>query len=198
VSAERVYRLMLRAYPSSFRSEYGGEMTLIFRDEYRSRNTAAVCFWLTMLCDVARSATPIWVEALFERARDYTRIAEVIMKLAGTLAVLLGVYGAVNAVAEAVPGMQGTPGGAYILAVVLGIIAAVLLLTAGGALLRSPVSGRPTATITALASLVMILIVRLLHPWMSMLALIAGVGLPIALLAVLYWPRFPRTQVEHD
>jgi hypothetical protein len=195
MSAERVYRLLLRAYPSSFRSEYGREMTLIFRDEYRSRNTATVGFWLTMLCDVARSATPIWVEVLFARARDYTRIVEVIMKLAGILAVLLGVYGVVNAVAEAVPGMQGTLGGAYILAVVLGVIAGVLLLTAGAALLRSPVSGRRTATITALASLVMILIARLLHPWMSMLALIVGIGLPIALLAALYWPnrRGPST-----
>jgi hypothetical protein len=138
---------------------------------------------------VARSATPIWVEELFARARDYTRIVEVIMKLAGILAVLLGVYGTLNAVAEAVPGMQGTFGGAYLLAVVLGVIAAVLLLAAGAALLRSPVSGRRTATITALASLVTILIARLLHPWMSMLALIVGIGLPIALLAALYWPN---------
>lgn len=164
-------------------------MTLIFRDEYRRSNAAALGFWLSMLCDVARSATPMWLDVLRSRARDYTRIVEVTMKLAGILAVLFGVYGAVNAVAEAVPGMQGTPGGAYILAVVLGVIAAVLLLTAGAALLRSPVSGRRTATITALASLVMILIVRLLHPWMSMLALIVGIGLPIALLAALYWPN---------
>lgn len=189
MTAERVYRLLLRAYPGSFRSEYGREMTLIFRDEYRRRNTAAVYFWLAMLCDVARSAMPIWAEVLFARARDYTQIVEVIMKLAGILAVLLGVYGAVNAAVEAVAGMQGTVSGAYIMAVVLGVIAAVLLVTAGAALLRSPGLGRRTATITALASLVMILIARLLHPWMSMLALIVGIGLPIALLAALYWPN---------
>jgi len=62
VSAERVYRLLLRAYPRSFRSEYGGEMMLLFRDEYRSRNAAALGFWTTMVCDVARSATSMWVE----------------------------------------------------------------------------------------------------------------------------------------
>jgi len=41
----------------------------------------------------------------------------------------------------------------------------------------------------------MILIARLLHPWMSMLAVIVGIGLPIALLAALYWPnrRGPST-----
>jgi hypothetical protein len=195
MSAERVYRLLLRAYPSSFRSEYGREMTLIFRDEYRSRNAAVLGFWIAMICDVARSATSIWLEVLYARVKNYTRIVEVIMKLAGVLAVLLGVYGVVGALAEALAGMRGTPSGAYILAVALGIIAAALLLTAGAALLRSPVSGRRTATITLLASLVIVLIARLLHPWMGMLALIVGIGLPIALLAALYWPnrRGPST-----
>jgi hypothetical protein len=189
MSAERIYCLLLRAYPRSFRSEYGRQMTLIFRDEFRSRNAAALGFWVTIVCDVARSAPPMWVDALCARMNDYTRIVEVIMKLAGIFAVLLGAYGVVNAFAEAVPGMRGTLGGAYILAVSLGVIAAALLLTAGAALLRSPVSGRHTATIASLASLVTVVIARLLHPWMSMLALIVGIALPIALLAALQWPN---------
>jgi hypothetical protein len=102
---------------------------------------------------------------------------------------MLGLYGLVAALAEAVAGMRGTPSGAYTLAVVLGIIAAALLLTAGASLLRSPVSGRNTATITSLASLVIVLIARLLHPWMGMLALIVGIGFPIMLLAALHWPN---------
>ncbi|HYU54126.1 MAG TPA: hypothetical protein VEK37_14335, partial [Gemmatimonadaceae bacterium] len=93
------------------------------------------------------------------------------------------------ALAEAVAGMRGRPSGVYILAVALGIIAAALLLTAGASLLRSPVSGRPTATITTLASLVIVLIARLLHPWMGMLALIVGIGSPILLLSALHWPN---------
>jgi hypothetical protein len=137
----------------------------------------------------------MWLEVLSARAKDYTRIVEVIMKLAGILAVLLGVYGVVNALAEAVAGMRGTLGGVYIVAVVLGIIAAALLLTAGAALLRSPPSGRHTATITLLASLLIVLIARLLHPWMGMLALIVGIGSPILLLAAVHWPtgRGPST-----
>jgi hypothetical protein len=189
MSAERVYRLLLRAYPRSFRSEYGGEMMLLFRDEYRSRNAAALGFWTTMVCDVVCSATSMWLEVLSARAKDYTRIVEVIMKLAAILAVLLGVYGVVNALAEAVPGMRGTLGGAYILAVVLGIIAAALLLTAGAALLRSPVSGRNTAIIASLASLVTVVIARLLFPWMSMLGMVVGIGFPIVLFAALQWPH---------
>ena len=189
MTAERVYRLLLRAYPRDFRSEYGGEMMLLFRDEYRSRNAAALAFWTTMVSDVARSATSIWLEELSARAKDYTQIVEVIMKLAGILAVLLGVYGVVNALAEAVAGMGATPGGAYIVALVLGIIAAALLLTAGAALLRSPVSGRRTAIIASLASLVGVVIARLLSPWMSMLALVVGIGFPIVLFVALQWPN---------
>jgi hypothetical protein len=193
MSADRVYRLLLRAYPRSFRAEYGREMMLIFRDEFRSRNAAALGFWTIMLCDVARSALPIWMDELCARMNDYTRIVEVIMKLAGMLAVLLGAYGVVNAFAEAVPGMRGTPSDVYVLAVALAIIAAALLLTAGAALLRSPVSGRHTATVASLASLVTVVIARLLHPWMSILALVVGIVLPIALLAALRWPTGSRT-----
>jgi len=195
MSAERVYRVLLRLYPKSVQSEYGGEMLLLFRDEYRGRNALAVGFWITIVCDVAQSATSIWMEALSARVKNYTRIVEVIMKLAGVLAVLLGAYGVVSALTEAVAGMRGTQSGAYTLAVVLGIIAAALLLAAGASLLRSPVSGRHAATITLLASLVMVLIARLLHPWMGFLALIVGVGSPILLLAAVNWPtgRGPST-----
>jgi hypothetical protein len=195
MNAERMYRLLLRAYPNDFRSEYGGEMMLLFRDDHSRRKAAALGFWVSTVCDVARSATSMWMDVLWTRGKDYTRIVEVIMKLAGILAVLLGLYGVVSALVEAVAGIRGTPSGAYILAVSLGIIAAALLLTAGASLLRSPVTGRPTATITSLASLVIVLITRLLHPWMGMLALIVGIGFPIVLLAALHWPsgRGPST-----
>ena len=195
MSAERVYRLLLHVYPKSFRSEYGAEMLVLFRDQYRGDNAHAVRFWITMVCDVAQSATSIWMEALSARVNDYTRIVEGIMKIPGVLAALLGVYGVVSALTEAVAGMRGAPSGPYVLAVVLGTIAAALLLTAGAALLRSPVSGRNTATITLLASLVTVLIARVLHPWMGTLALIVGIGSPILLLAAVRWPggRGPST-----
>lgn len=192
MNAERVYCLLLRAYPSTFRSEYGREMMLIFRDEFRSRNTADLGFWLSMVRDVARSAPPMWVDALRARISNYTRIVEVFMKLAGIIAILLGGFGVVSTLIEAVAGMRGTPSGAYILAVVLGIIAAALLLAAGASLLRSPVSGRHIATIALLASLAIVLIARLLHPWMGVLALIVGIGSPILLLGATQWPSVTR------
>ena len=195
MSAERVYRLLLRVYPKSFRSEYGEEMLLLFRDQYRSRNSPAVGFWITIVSDVAQSAPSIWMEALFARVTNYTRIVEVFMKLAGILAVLLGVYGVVGALADAVAGMRGAPSGAYVVAILLGVIAAVLLVIAGVALWRGPASARNTATTTLVASLVMVLIARVLHPWMGVLALIVGIGSPILLLAAARWPsgRGPST-----
>ena len=188
MSADRVYRLMLRAYPTEFRSKYGREMALLFRDEYRTTDANALGFWAAMVWDVAHSAMSMWVEVLCARVTNYTRTLEVIMKLAGTLAVLLGVLGVLNALAEAVAGMPGTLEGVHLLAVVLGVAAAALLITAGAALLRSTPSARHTATMTLVASLVIILIARLTHPWMSSLSLLIGIGSPIALLAALYWP----------
>jgi len=189
MTAERVYRLLLRVYPSDFRSEYGREMTLLFRDEYRMRDATALAFWASMVWDAAHSAMSMWVDVWLARGKEYTRTFEVIMKLAGTLAVLFGAFGALNALAEAMAAMRGTLEGAPLLAIVLGVAAAALLITAGTALLRSTLSGRNTATIALVASLVIILIARLTHPWMSILSQLIGIGLPVVLLAALHWPR---------
>jgi hypothetical protein len=195
MSAEGVYRLLLRAYPSDFRSRYGREMSLLFRDEYRTRGATAFGFWITMVWDVARSASSMWVEEWSARVERFTRTLEAVMKLAGILAVLLGLLGVLNTLAETVAAMRGTLEGGHALSVALGGIAAVLLITAGAALLRSTPSSRQTATIALVASLVIILITRLTHPWMSGLSQLVGIGLPIVLLAVLHGPgrRGPST-----
>jgi hypothetical protein len=189
MTAERVYRLLLRVYPRDFRSEYGREMTLLFRDEYRMRDATAFAFWASMVWDAAHSAMAMWVDAWLARGKEYTRTIEVIMKLAGTLAVLFGVYGALSALVEGVAAVRGTLGGAYLLAILLGGAAAALLITAGAVLWRSKLSGRQTATIALVASLVIIVIARLTFPWMSTFSQLIGIGLPIALLAALHWPR---------
>jgi hypothetical protein len=195
MTAERVYRLLLRVYPRAFRSEYGGEMTLLFRDEYRMRDVTAVAFWASMVWDAAHSAMSMWVDVWLAPETEYNRTLEVIMKLAGSLAVLFGLFGALNTLAETVAAMRGTLEGAHLLAILLGAASAALLLIAGAALWRSSVSRRHTATIALVASLVILLIARLTHPWMSGLSQLVGMGSPIALLAVLHWPgrRGPST-----
>jgi hypothetical protein len=188
MTAERVYGLLLRVYPSDFRSEYGREMMLIFRDEYRMRDAAALTFWVSMLWDVAHSAMSIWADVWFAEENQYTQIEGVIMKVAGIMAVSLGVFGALNAVVEGVA-MRGTLERPPLWGVVLGGVAGVLLIAAGSVVVRSTRSARSTATVTLVASLLIILIVRLTHPWMSELSELIGIGLPIALLAALHWPR---------
>src|SRR6267143_1984286 len=180
MSAEDIYRLLLRAYPPDFRAEYGREMMLLFRDQCRESDVRTVGFWARVLWDVVRSAPALRAEA--------TRTVEVIMKLAAMLTVLLGVFGIVNAVVEWVAGSKGAIDGRYVLAVVLAVFASVLLLGAGAAiLLRRPQPAR----VALLASVVLFVAARLLFPWMSIFSQLVGFGLPVALLIALYWPRKP-------
>ena len=57
----RVYELLIRAYPLSFRSEYGDEMTRVFgelaRDAHRQRGALGLMTtWFRVLADLARTA----------------------------------------------------------------------------------------------------------------------------------------------
>ncbi len=183
MSAEDIYRLLLRAYPPGFRAEYGREMVLIFRDQCRESD---VRFWARVLCDVARSAPALRAEAWRARMSDSTRILEVIMKLAAMLTVLVGLLGVLNAVVEWVAGSKGAIDGRYVLAVVLGVFASVLLLGAGVAIL---LRRQQAARLALFASLVSVVAARLLFPWMSYFSQLVGFGLPVALLIALYWPR---------
>ena len=188
MSAERIYRLLLRAYPPDFRAEYGREMMLLFRDQCRESDVRTVGFWARVLYDVARSAPVLRVQAWHSRGTENTRTVEVIMKLAAMLTVLLGVFGIGNAVVEWVAGSKGAIDGRYVLAVVLAVFASVLLLGAGAAiLLRRPQPARGAL----LASVVLFVAARLLFPWMSIFSQLIGFGLPVALLVALYWPRKP-------
>ena len=182
MSAERIYRLLLRAYPPDFRAEYGREMVLLFRDQCRESDVRSLGFWARILGDVARSAPSLRAEAW----RENIRTMEVIMKLTSILTVLLGGFGIVNAVAEWTAGSKGAIDGGYLLAVALGVFASVLLLGAGVAILvQRP---RP-ARLALFASLASMVAARLLFPWMSIFSQLVGFGLPVALLIALYWPR---------
>ncbi|OLC88106.1 MAG: hypothetical protein DMD38_15270 [Gemmatimonadetes bacterium] len=188
-AAERIYRLLLRAYPPDFRAEYGREMVLLFRDQCQESDLRTIGFWAAVICDVARSAPALRAEAWRSRGSQSTQTTEVIMKLAAMLTVLLGVLGILNAVVEWVAGSTGTIQGMHALSLGLGVFASALLLTAGIALLRPTQGGRQAARLALFASLVMIVAARLLFPWMSVFSQLVGIGLPIALLIALYWPR---------
>ncbi len=190
MSAERIYRLLLRAYPPDFRAEYGREMALLFRDQCQESDVRTLAFWGAVVCDVARSAPALRVEAWRARASESTRTMEVIMKLAAMLTLLLGgVIGILNAVIEWVAAAKQTIQGTHEFSLVLGILASALLLAAGVAILSRTPRGWQAARLAVLASLVMIVAARLLFPWMSIFSQLVGIGFPVAILIALYWPR---------
>src|SRR5207247_831820 len=88
MSAERIYRRLLRAYPPDFRAEYGREMVLLFRDQCQESDVRTVGFWAAVICDVARSAPALRAEAW----RENLRTLEVTMKLSAIVMVLMGVF----------------------------------------------------------------------------------------------------------
>ncbi|HWC75573.1 MAG TPA: hypothetical protein VG454_16725 [Gemmatimonadales bacterium] len=177
---ERIYRLLLCAYPPEFRAKYGREMLLVFRDQCREGDVRSVRFWARVFWDVARSAPALRAEA--------TRTVEVHMKFAAVVTVLLGALGILGAVGEWIAGSRQPMGATYVLAVVLGVSAFGLLLGAGLAIL---LQRRQAARLALVASLVMISGARLLFPWMGIFAQLVGFGLPVALLIALYWPGKP-------
>ena len=189
MSAERIYRLLLRAYPPDFRAEYGREMVLLFRDQCRESDVRTVGFWAAVICDVARSAPALRAEAWRARGSEGTRTMEVIMKVAAIVTVLVGVFGIVNAIVERGAALLGTIEGAHALALVLGVFASVLVLAAGVAILSGTPRARQAAGLALFASLVSVVAARLLFPWMSIFSQLVGFGLPVALLITLYWPR---------
>ena len=193
MSAERIYRLLLRAYPPGFRAEYGREMVLLFRDQCRDGDVRTLGFWVRVVCDVARSAPALRVEAWRGRGSENTQTVEVIMKIAGMVTVLLAAFGIVGAVGEWVVASRGAMDGSYVLAVVLGVFASVLLLGAGVAILLGARWGRQPARLALFASLVSAVAARLLFPWMSIFSQLVGFGLPVALLIALYWPHKTST-----
>ena len=112
------------------------------------------------------------------------------MKLVAMLTVLLGsVFGILSAVVEWVAEAKQTISGTHELSMVLGVLASALLLAAGVAILSRTPRGREAARLALLASFALIVAARLLHPWMSIFFQLVGIGLPVAFLIALYWPR---------
>jgi hypothetical protein len=57
MSAEHLYRILLKVYPRRFRREYAEAMAQCFRDQMRGADTTGkrVCLWLRTLADLALS-----------------------------------------------------------------------------------------------------------------------------------------------
>ena len=70
----RLYRALLRAYPRSFRAEYGRDMEAIFRARRRDASgLGLVTLWCEVMADVAVNATRVHLDQLSLDLRDATR-----------------------------------------------------------------------------------------------------------------------------
>ena len=182
MSAEHVYRLLLRAYPPEFRAEFGHEMELVFRDLCRDNDVRTLGFWARVVWDVLRSAPALRAEA--------TRTVEVPMKVAAIFTVLVGLFGLQGEVREWVAASRQPMGGTYVLSLALGIAATLLLVAAAVAILLGM---RKPARVALVVSLVCFLVARIAFPWMGIFVQLVGFGLPVGLLIALYWPRKTST-----
>ena len=188
MSAERWYRLLLRAYPAPFRAEYAHEMLLAFRQWQRDAAVSAPRFWAAMLWDVARSAPALRLEALRARWSVDLHIMEGAMKAMAILATVVGALEVVNSLVEGIAGGVHRPG-LQLLSVVLGVAGGIVLMVAGIAMLRSGARAFSQAFGMAAACLVAFALIAFVAPVMSGAAMLLGTGFPIVLLAFLFWRR---------
>ena len=188
-AADRVYRLLLRAYPAAFRAAYGREMALVFRDRRRAPGARGIRFWTEMVWDVARSAPPLRLEAWRARWGVAIQTKGGTMKTMAILAVVIGALEALNALAETWAGGVAGRNASALLGLALAVVAGAMLLASGIALLRRSRGAAALARGAALACLAVFALIALATPMLSVLATVLGIGFPIALLIFLRWTR---------
>lgn len=71
--SERIYRLLLKAYPASYLREYAEPMVQHFRDQLREAAHAnkKIGFWFRMLADLARTVPRRHLESWFPRHGNF-------------------------------------------------------------------------------------------------------------------------------
>lgn len=184
-AAERTYAMLLRAYPAAFRVAYGREMLLVFRDQ-RREGARGPAFWAATLWDIVRSAPPERADALRRHWGRDIHLGGTKMKIMASLAVLIGALEIVNTLLEATA--RGLAGRSSIglASIALAVVAAVLLVAAGVALLARTRGAATLARAAAFACLVVFAAIAAIRPIFSILATLVGVAFPALFLVVLY------------
>lgn len=96
--SSRVYKLLLIAYPSAFRREYGHQMQQVFRDRYRDEARrhsylAVAGYWLRTVLDLALTAAREHSENF---RKDQNIMRRDIVSLAGCTAIILIAFTLLN------------------------------------------------------------------------------------------------------
>jgi hypothetical protein len=179
---ERMYRMLLRAYPAAFRADYGPEMELVFRDQRRAGTSSDIRLWVETVWDVTRSAPPLRLEAARVLRHENLHVREGTMKTMASLATLIGATVLASALTEGWTGGLVRHDGRSLIAGTLGIVAGTLLLATGIGLLRSTRHAAVRAESAAIACLGIFALMTLAAPRMSTFTNLLGFGFPIALL----------------
>ena len=91
--SNRLFQLMLRAYPREFRLEYGSDMTQLFRDCHLDIQSdgliCAIAFWRRMIWDVIRTAPLERWEALERRYKTMRNLKSDLIGLLAFIAILI-------------------------------------------------------------------------------------------------------------
>jgi len=101
--AQKLFQLLLLAYPAEFRREYGPHMTQLFRDCYRAEEKQLGRFWLETVLDLFRAAPREHLERLGRENSIMKNLRRDAFALIGSLAIavvafLLLSYGRKNGV----------------------------------------------------------------------------------------------------
>ena len=184
-AAERAYRLLLRCYPRRFRTEFGAEMALLFRDQRLAAATSgesAAAFWRRIVWDLIRSAPRQRIDALRGADGSHFQPEGRVMKSLAIVSALVGVFEAFNASAEGWYGGIAARDGYALTAGALGTLAGLLLVVAGAALLRGARSAPSIVHSAAAGCLAAIVLAAVFAPRLSVLATLLGVVVPLLLL----------------
>jgi hypothetical protein len=67
---ERIYRILLKAYPSAFQREYGKSMTQLFRDQLKDAiaGRKLLSFWKRIIVDLVKTAPYVQIRAAITTA----------------------------------------------------------------------------------------------------------------------------------
>ncbi|CAN5894517.1 hypothetical protein BH11GEM1_BH11GEM1_31710 [soil metagenome] len=182
---ERMYRLLLRAYPEGFRSAYGREMEQVFRDQCREAAKRDVRLWAETVWDVVQSAPALRMEATRAGWYEDIHAKEGKMKTMASLAMLIGAVVVASALAEGWAGGVVNHDGRSLMAGMLGVVAGALLLAAGIGLLRDSRRAAMRAQGAAVTCLGVFALITLAAPRMAVLTTLLGFGFPVALLLYL-------------
>jgi hypothetical protein len=192
MNTDRAYRILMRAYPLAFRQRFAGEMMLAFRDQRRASGRTGLRFWAATIWDITRSASLQRADS-WRQSWETSTLTEIrTMKPMAIVAILIGAFEVVNALAEGVTGGLATHDTRSLAAAIVGVVAGALLIGAGTALLRRAPAAEQRARRFAVACIGLLVLAVLLGR-LSIMSIVLGVVFPIGLLVFLRGARPPRS-----